>query len=312
MSSPKGEPLVLILMGTFNGQRFIRDQLDSIASQTHNNWKLVISDDGSTDRTLEIARCWAKEVGEERVILRSGPQQGFARNFLSLASDKSLKADFYAFSDQDDIWRADKISSAVSYLREAKEMCPSLCCGRTAYIGKDSEIYALSPLFKKRPCFHNALVQNLAGGNTMLFNNQTRDLLEKAGLRVNVAFHDWWTYLLVTGCEGFVFYDETPRVLYRQHDRNSLGGNLGWRAHLVRLNKLLKENFKEWTNLNTAALSKVQHLLSKNNREILADFLTARNSNVIRRCLAFKRLGIYRQTMLGNLGLLIGLLLNKI
>ena len=114
--SDSNEPSVLILMGTFNGEKYIREQLDSIAAQSHKNWRLVMSDDGSTDRTLEIARRWAEEVGEDRVDIVDGPRQGFAQNFLSMACDPSLNADFYAFCDQDDVWMPRKLEVALSHL----------------------------------------------------------------------------------------------------------------------------------------------------------------------------------------------------
>ena len=95
---------VCILMGTYNGQAFLAEQLLSIENQSHKDWRLVISDDGSTDDTLAIAKTFQEKWGKDRIEIRLGPKQGFCKNFLNLACDSTIKADFYAFADQDDIW----------------------------------------------------------------------------------------------------------------------------------------------------------------------------------------------------------------
>jgi glycosyltransferase involved in cell wall biosynthesis len=306
------QPLVLILMGTFNGEKYIREQLDSIATQTYQNWKLVISDDGSTDQTLEVAKEWASEVGVDRVEFREGPRNGFAQNFLSMACDSNLRADFYAFSDQDDVWCRDKMSAGIKYLAASDASVPTLYCGTTIYACENLQSLKNSMAFKKPPSFENALVQSLAGGNTMLFNIAAKNLLEKTRPLDSVVSHDWWAYLLVTGCDGVVLYDKTPRVLYRQHEGNSVGANSGWFARLLRLKKLLKGCFRDWTDKNISALNGAVDFLSTQNREVLESFSAARKSNILRRYVIFKRLGIYRQTSLGSLGLFLAILLNKV
>ena len=299
-------------MGTFNGEKFIREQLDSIAAQTHTNWKLVISDDGSTDRTIKIARQWASDVGEGRVEFREGPRQGFAQNFLSMVCDPSLTADFYAFSDQDDVWFRDRLSAGLSHIEVGYASVPALYCGRTTYVSEDLQILENSMPFKKPPGFRNALVQSLAGGNTMLFNQALKHIVEKSKSDIPIPSHDWWIYLLVTGCDGVVFYDETPRVLYRQHDENAVGKNSGWVAQLARVNMIIRGRFRDWTDSNVAALGAAKHLLSEINQEILKSFAAYRQSNIIRRYAVFRELKIYRQTRLDTFALIIGLLLKKI
>lgn len=312
MNNPNQEPLVLILMGTLNGERFIREQLDSILAQTHKNWKLVISDDGSTDQTLAIARQWAKEVGENQVEFRGGTRQGFAQNFLSMACDADLKADFYAFSDQDDVWCRNRLSAGLSYMGDVHLPTPALYCGTTIYVSENLKHLEVSMNFKKPPGFRNALVQSLAGGNTMLFNQALKNILEKTNPSVPVPSHDWWVYLIVTGCDGVVFYDHTPRVLYRQHGTNVIGRNLGCVARLMRIKMLLEGHFRDWIDSNVAALSAARHLFLKENQHVLESFDVYRQSNIIRRYAVLRELKIYRQTRLGMLGLILGLLCKKI
>ncbi len=130
--SSKKMPSVAILMGTFNGEKFLREQLDSIATQTHQNWVVVASDDGSCDATLEILRDYQKRWGPERIEIRNGPQKGFAQNFLSMACDPRIKADFYAFCDQDDVWLPEKLAVAIDHIEtNANLNHPYVFCGRS-------------------------------------------------------------------------------------------------------------------------------------------------------------------------------------
>ena len=98
------QPHVAILMCTLNGERFLKEQLDSFTTQTHQDWTLWVSDDGSTDQTLEILRATQAEWGADRLKIVEGPRKGFARNFLSLACRAEIEAEYFAFSDQDDVW----------------------------------------------------------------------------------------------------------------------------------------------------------------------------------------------------------------
>ena len=95
---------VAILLCTFNGARFLPMQLASFEAQDHQDWRLFVSDDGSEDSTLGLAEAFRKKHGADRVFIRKGPQKGFVANFLSLICDPAVNGDYYAFSDQDDVW----------------------------------------------------------------------------------------------------------------------------------------------------------------------------------------------------------------
>jgi glycosyltransferase involved in cell wall biosynthesis len=94
---------VAILLATFNGDRFLSAQLDSLESQLHQDWFVIASDDGSTDNTLKILQKYQERWPEGKLSIRTGPEQGFCHNFLSMACDSAIKADFYAFCDQDGV-----------------------------------------------------------------------------------------------------------------------------------------------------------------------------------------------------------------
>jgi glycosyltransferase involved in cell wall biosynthesis len=227
-------PKVAVLMCTMQGQHFLAEQLNSIATQTHPRWAIWASDDGSDDHTHAILEYYQSHWGEDRISIHAGPAEGSTANFLSLTCRADIDADYFAYADQDDVWESDKLERAVNWLQDrarrrarAVRLAHLLVDARNQHIG-------YSPLFDRAPDFRNALVQSIAGGNTMVFNRAARDLLRQAGENVSAVTHDWWAYMLVTSCGGAVHYDPYPTVRYRQHGGNQFGSNVNPRAQLKR------------------------------------------------------------------------------
>jgi len=305
-------PKVAILLGSLNGEEFLAEQLESIARQTHRNWQLWISDDGSTDLTEAIVGDYAKRWGDKKVALRRGPASGFSANFLSLVCRAEITADYYAFCDQDDVWEVDKLSRAIGWLATVPPTVPALYCGRTRLVAEDGTEIGLSPLFNKPPVFANALVQSVAGANTMVFNEPARRLIQFAGADVKIISHDWWLYLVVSACGGIVFYDRVPAIRYRQHERNLVGSNMGLRARLIRLRAAFWGRFTAWNVRHIAALEQMLPYFTPECREIFWGFVKARERWVLPRCVGILRCGVFRQTIAGNVGLALASLLGKI
>ena len=302
---------VAILLGTVNGEQFIEQQLQSFAAQTHRNWVLYVSDDGSQDRTLAIVREFAQQVGSDRVQIRQGPRQGFAANFLAMACDPSIDADYFAFSDQDDVWLPKKIERALAHLRELSANRSGLYGGRTRYVDVHNRDLGLSPQYRRAPDFRNAMVQSIMGGNTMVLNRQARSIVMAAG-PLQVVAHDWWFYQLISGCGGFVFYDPEPMVLYRQHSDNVIGSNTGIKALWYRSTEMIRGRFARWNSLNMVAMSQVAPLLLQENRAALAAMAQGRGAGVTQRIKALRTAGAFRQTGLGNAGLWFAALMNRL
>lgn len=301
---------VAILMGTYNGAAHLQEQLDSLVAQTHRDWVLVVSDDGSSDATLAILHAFQAQLGEHRVMIRSGPRNGFVANFLSLACDPGCEADYYAFCDQDDIWHADKLERALARLASCAGQ-PGLVCGRTRFVSEAGAFIGYSALFSRTPCFRNALVQSIAGGNTMVFNRHAQQLVAAAGPRVKVASHDWWMYLLVSGANGRVIYDPQPALDYRQHGNNLVGANVSLRAKCERLIQLWAGRFRHWNSLHEAALIASQHLLSPANQNLFEAFRRARHAGPLTRIRQLRQARLYRQSPLGTLAVYASCLIKK-
>ncbi len=303
---------VAILMCTMDGEAYLGQQLESIAAQTHTNWFLVASDDGSTDATKQILKRFA-ETHQQITIIRDGPRKGVCANFLSLMIDPTITAEYFAFSDQDDIWHQDKLKRALTWLATVPNDVPAVYCGRTELMSVDGRSLGFSPLFTRPPAFRNALVQSLGGGNTMVFNCAAKKIMETAGV-VDVVLHDWWVYQLVSAAGGRIHYDPRPVLKYRQHPDNLIGSNVGWGARFVRLRMMLSGRFREWNETNISALLHLPaHLIMPENRETLELFANGRlTTSLLKRLNYLKQSGVYRQTLLGDLGLLVAAILKRL
>ncbi len=299
-------------MATYEGQHYLAEQLESLSAQTHSNWAVWASDDRSKDFTRAILETYRQAWPDGRLSIHSGPADGFVANFLSLTCKACIEADYYAYSDQDDIWEADKLARAVRWLDSVPAHIPGIYCSRTRLVDKSGHEIGLSPLFKKKPSFANSLAQNIGGGNTMVFNNAARELLREAGDNIAVVSHDWWAYMLISGCGGKVYYDPEPTLRYRQHGSNLVGMNSTWQARLKRIQMLRRGRFRNWNNCNIAALRSMSHRLTPENLEILERFDRARSMSLFPRLIELRRSGIYRQTLLGNIGLIVAAIFKKL
>lgn len=305
-------PKVAILLCTYHGQHYLADQLDSFSAQTHANWQVCASDDGSEDDTHAILTQYQQKWGAARLSMHAGPAQGFAANFLSLTCDTRFEAEYYAYSDQDDIWEADKLQRALNWLEAISPDVPALYCSRALLVDVNNEPIGTSPLFTQPPSFSNALVQSIGGGNTMVFNNALRKLLIEAGSDVQIISHDCWAYMVASGCGGKVYYDACPSLRYRQHGGNLVGTNRSWQARYSRLQRLCNGWFRSWNDHNIASLERIRDRLTPENRRILDDFSRARKTWLLPRLWLMKRAGIHRQSLGGNIAFFVAALFNKI
>lgn len=303
---------VAILLATYNGGRFLASQLESLESQIHQNWFVIASDDGSSDSTLKILKEYQERWPQGKLTIRSGPQQGYCKNFLSMACDNSIVADFYAFCDQDDVWFPEKLTVAIENINKNQgNGAPYVYCGRTTYVDEKLKKIGYSPLFAFPRTFRNALIQSIAGGNTMVFNQKTKDLLEKVGV-VEHPSHDWWIYQLATGAGGDVFYDPSPQILYRQHKDALVGGNTSFGAKIERVSMVFKGQFRLWSDINIAILCAAKPLLTHGSKETLELFKKMRHARLKDRLRLMEVAGLYRQTWRGTISLLLAALFKKI
>ena len=216
---------VLVLLSTYNGEKFLQDQIDSIFRQENVDVFLLIRDDCSSDKTVEIIR-YNQQRFPLKIKLVEGKNVGCTKSFVELmhlALDlKEYTPDYYAFCDQDDVWLPDKLSRSVTVLSSKDPTLPQLFFGTSTVT--DSYLHAIkvNSSRKYKYTLGESLVGNISVGNTHVFN---RLLLEKA---VSVKFcpyilHDWWIYSVCLALSGIVFMEQIPLLLYRQHCDNAIG-----------------------------------------------------------------------------------------
>lgn len=210
---------VNVLLATYNGARYLREQLESIEKQTLPIACITVRDDGSTDGSDVLVHEWAESRPSVRQV--QGPRLGAANSFFTLLDSCGDECDYFAFADQDDVWLPDKIERAVSSLGRHSTEEPAMYCSRVEYVDESLGHIGYSQIPKKVD-FANALVENIARGCTVVLNHSARSLLSRR-IPQETIMHDWWCYLVVSAL-GNVVFDEWPSVKYRQHGCNVVGG----------------------------------------------------------------------------------------
>lgn len=306
MSDPA--PHVSILMATRNGARHLEEQLASIAAQTHRNWSLWVSDDGSTDATRDLVRDFARN---HPVRLVDGPRRGTgAQNFLSLLNHPDLPSGHVALADQDDVWLKGKLSRALRRMARAPGQGALLYAAESVLTDERLGRLRVSRAEGKHAGFANALVQNLFGGHTTVLNPEALALVRAAGVPANVGFHDWWIYQLVSGAGGRLVLDPMPMALYRQHSQNELGASGGVSGTRRRMDMLVRREFARVMASQAAALAEVAHLLTPEAQDILTAFRAAPLSGPGRVAL-LRKLGIARASRAGTAAFLAAALVGR-
>lgn len=281
---------IQILLSTYNGEKFLIEQLDSILDQDYPNLSLLIRDDGSSDSTIELIERYIKEHQDIEIKLIKGENLGVLKSFIDLVENSDNDVDFFAFSDQDDVWFKDKISRGIKALNDNDTYLMYAC----NYIPVDKKLGSIKYKdYERKPSFYNAIVENIATGCSIVFNKKLRDYVK--GRNVDEAsIHDWWFYLVATGL-GDIFYDNEPSFFYRQHEENSIGA----KDSLIKKWKSRLKRFFSW---RSEVFSQPKLLLSfyedKMDREKVADlkeFLAYRDKKFISRIKYIKNMKIFRQ-----------------
>lgn len=303
---------ITIVMASFNGARYIRAQLDSIAAQTVTDWRLVVSDDGSTDGTCQIVRDFALTRPAGQVALIAGPGRGATANFLH-ATRCADPSGWLAYADQDDCWYPDRLQRGAAFL--SGQTGPAVYAARTTLGDNDLQPIGPAPHFAGPFGFRNALIQACLPGNTILANAPALRLLQAAAdaaEAANVISHDWWVYQLLSGAGASIMRDRAQVLVYRQHPDNLMGRNDTARARAARASMLVDGSFADWLGRNQRALEPVAHLLRPENRDLLQGFGRALTASGPQACRAVLRMRLYRQSRAGTLAVLAAALAGRL
>lgn len=211
---------ITVLLSTYNGEKFISEQLDSLLAQQEVDVRILIRDDGSTDSTLHIIENY-KNAYPDLIHIKSGPHKGFSGSFYSLACEAAGDSDYYAFCDQDDVWLPDRLETAVSMI-DSDSPIPEMYFSNATLT--DSELRPVRSLyddFSFPQLMSMRMTDNPSVGCTIVFNKKAREYFIMADEN-KIIYHDFWMYLICSYL-GKVIYDDRCSVLYRQHKDNVMG-----------------------------------------------------------------------------------------
>jgi len=299
---------VQVLLSTYNGQKYLKELMDSVLNQDFPNLEILVRDDGSTDETLRVLE---KYSGSKNVQIRQGKNLGAVRSFLKLLQLSSPDVKYMAFCDQDDVWKEDKVSRAISILEKYCNNLPVMYCSRVTLVDEKLKILGLSQIPGREPAFGNALVQNIATGCTIIINNAARQLILKK-LPSSAMIHDWWIYQVVSAF-GKVIYDVESGILYRQHSCNLIGEKsslfLKWRE---RTRRFLKYGRIPYVTLQAEEFRKIYgESLPLDKKIILDRFINERRTFMGRLRYAFRG-ETYRQAKVDDIIFRVLIILNRI
>lgn len=260
-----------ILLATYNGARYLPELLESLALQSHRDWRLIVRDDGSSDGSLELIQKWAEDTPQEIEVLSDGDRGlGAGGNFARLLC--ASHSPYFAFCDQDDIWLPDKVSrlleETVRAEREIGSDVPILTHCDLTVVGESLEV--LHPSFWEQQGFtvrglrrgagalsvrKSLVMRNFVTGCAMMGNARLRALSDP--VPPDCVMHDWWV-ALVAGFLGEIRTVDAPCILYRQHGSNALGAK-DW-SYLSVLRRVLARP--------GAALERTRTWLSASRRQV--------------------------------------------
>lgn len=222
--------MITIIMAVYNGQEYIREQLESLKDQTYTEWRLVIRDDRSSDKTAEIVKKFSDEVEQEVIFKVNEKLSGSAKNNFALLINDAKESDYVMFCDQDDIWKKDKIEITFNKMKQAEERYgrdfPLLVHGDVEVIDENGNINADS-MFEMSHINADSklpqiLIQNHVTGCTMMCNKKLIAGISEYASSEYIIMHDYLAALYAS-VFGKIEVIKKPLLSYRQHSGNSVG-----------------------------------------------------------------------------------------
>lgn len=285
---------VLVLLSTYNGEKYIRQQMDSILMQTYPYIDILVRDDGSTDNTINILIEYSNKY--PNISYYEGENIGTCNSFFDLMTNAGRHYDFYAFADQDDYWLPIKVSKAIEAFLIDGARQPILYCSNVTLVNEElEEIPSVVRQGTIKASFGNALIEDISTGCTCIMNAKLFSLI-KENLPQYAIMHDWWFYLVAT-CFGQVYYDNQSYILYRQHHLNVIGVPTNYfNLYLRRLKNLkstkgtIRKQVEELTN---------RYEITGENKQLVDSIMKSKRSVFARISILFNK-KIFRQSFTDN------------
>lgn len=283
---------VHIMMATYNGEKYIKEQINSILNQTYTDWKLYVSDDCSTDATYKILCEYVEQYPKKIEIINHNKKMGGAKENFSFLYEHVPEADYYMFADQDDVWIESKIEKMICFFEEkvAEEIPVLIYCD--LYITNHS-LEIISDSFMKHQKYerekqntYSVLSKNYIPGCVMMFNDNLKKVVKRIPL--DCFMHDWWLTLGAMFFGKVYFYNESLNY-YRQHENNTIGASMNqsliggivnilkgmFRSPIKRAKDIIDSNSKSLLQVNKQTslfLEKYNDVLKENDKKCFEKF----------------------------------------
>lgn len=214
---------VVVVMSTYNGEKYVEEQVQSILNQKDVKVSLIVRDDGSTDSTVSILK---KYEGKGALKLVCGENLKPAKSFI-YAIKNTQKADYYAFSDQDDVWHSDKLIASIKYLEHSDNSKPNMYCSNLTAVDNNLFVMLETILPDNIVSEYKELLIRSPHifGCTIVINRCLRDIIVERDVPENFIMHDLWVALIASCC-GVIVYDMNSHIMYRQHNGNHIAASL--------------------------------------------------------------------------------------
>lgn len=300
-----------ILLATYNGEKFIQEQIDSLLNQTYSDFLIIIQDDFSTDKTFEILQRYSKKYPNKIFVSQNRKNSGSAKNnFISMII--GTEGDYFMLCDQDDIWKDFKVEFSIDKLKEAENLygkdTPILIHTNAEVVDENLEILSSSLEYRlnldcKKNKLNNYLSQNNITGCTTIFNKSVKNKIGQ--VPEFFLMHDWWLGL-ITSAFGIITYYDQATISYRQHGENSIG------AQNTKNNMYKIKNFLDFQNKILAIkftylqancfLQIYKQQLSESQKKLLNEYIDIPNKNKLLKIYSLLKNKFYKSPFFRTLG----------
>jgi len=296
---------IIILLSTYSGAKYLKNQIDSLLSQTYDDFRIIARDDGSGDESFSILKSYDKiEIVESQQNL--GAKGSFAE-LLGYAV-KHTDGEFFMFCDQDDVWKNDKIKKTLAKMREMEneyEDIPLLVHSDVVVVNNNLEVMAGSfwkfqNIDPSRDALSYLLFQNTVTGCTMMINRKLANLVGK--IPTEAIMHDWWI-AMVASCFGKIGWVDEPLMFYRQHSSNDTGAKRYGLGYFVK-RFVQKQSFEKYTTQAKVFGKLYDELLEERERVLLNGFSKIDTMSWFEKRVFLLRLGVLKNGFARNVGLM--------
>jgi len=296
---------VSILLSTYNGAKYLQEQLESLVQQTYKDFEIIVRDDGSTDNTLEILENY------NITLLKSTENVGIKQSFSLLLEYalQNTESDYFMFCDQDDIWKSDKVEktlSAMMKLEKEKVSIPLLVHTDLEIVTQNleplhSSFWNYENINPKYNSLNRILMHNTITGCTAMINRKLAILAVPMGS--NIIMHDWWIGLIASYF-GNIFYIDEQLIQYRQHDTNNIGVS---KSKIRYLSKFFNRSniLSKYILQAKEFLQKYKNYLDKQTIDMLEAFISLESQSFFSRRRTLFKYKFFKQGIIKNLGLLV-------